>query len=477
MSRELSDRNRRWLTGELAHWQTAGVVSAEQCRQILDGYVSAVETAHRKRRLASFSLAALAALLFGLAVLLLIGHNWSLVVAGWEALPRVAKLAAVFLVLAASYGIAFHLWLRTSWQRGAEVAFFFACLMYGAGIWLIAQVFHVDAHWPDGLWWWALGALPVALCLDTLVLHCLLIGLLGAWAGSEVIGFPHLGRLWDIFPNGAYTLLPIAAAGLLWCYLKGRTWGVALYTGLLSWWIIVQAFSWGDHFWGREEAGLYFIAATAPLLMIFGENHRTGDPAARPWLVFGTLLTAGTLIPLSFHSLHTSVAYRYGWQWRPTLHGFAGALALVALVAIVVAALALLRRPTAAEIGRGPLARLGDLVRRQWVPLGLCLGGVVIGFWDAIAMGQNAWLPTVIANVAMLVLAIWMMHVALRDEHGLVFAAGVGYFLLWSILRYVDLFADAGGMLGAAGMFFVCGLMLIGLSLLWLRRRELQHVA
>ena len=65
--------------------------------------------------------------------------------------------------------------------------------MFGAGVWLVAQVFHVDAHWPDGIWWWALGTLPVALCLDTLMVHCLLVGLLATWAGSEVIGFPHLG--------------------------------------------------------------------------------------------------------------------------------------------------------------------------------------------------------------------------------------------------------------------------------------------
>jgi hypothetical protein len=41
----------------------------------------------------------------------------------------------------------------------------------------------------------------------------------------------------------------------------------------------------------------------------------------------------------------------------------------------------------------------------------------------------------------------------------------------------VDLFAQAGGMLGAAGMFFLCGLALFALSILWRRRKELHHVA
>ena len=103
MARELTDRNRRWLTGELAYWQSAGLVSPERAGQILGCYVSADEMGQRKRRLASFTLAALAALMIGLAVLLLIGHNWQLVVAGWEGLPRILKLAAVFLVVVGSH--------------------------------------------------------------------------------------------------------------------------------------------------------------------------------------------------------------------------------------------------------------------------------------------------------------------------------------------------------------------------------------
>jgi len=110
------------------------------------------------------------------------------------------------------------------------------------------------------------------------------------------------------------------------------------------------------------------------------------------------------------------------------------------------------------------------------VPLGLGLAAVAMGFTDVIAQGQTAWLSTGIANIAMIALAVWLMHVGVHEEQGLAFAAGVGYFLLWSILRYVDLFAEAGGMLGAAGMFFLCGLALLGLSILWRRRKELRHV-
>jgi uncharacterized membrane protein len=478
MGRKLSDRNRRWLAGELMHWQQSGIILPDQARQIYESYESPAETGGRKRRLAGFSLAALAALMVGLAVLLLIGHNWSLVVAGWEAMPRIAKLAAVFAALAGSHAFALWLRFRTPWRLGSEVAFFFACLMFGAGIWLVAQVFHVDAHWPDGIWWWALGTLPVALCMDTLVVHCLLAGLLGFWAGSEVLGFPHMAGFWNMMPNGAYSLLPLAGLGLLWCYRKGSSWGVALYAALLTWWIIVQGFSWGEFFWGREEAGVYFIAATAPLLMLIGENHRQGDPAARPWNVFGSLLTAAMLIPLSFHDFHRWHDYWYYHRSGAEMQHIGGLFVLLIVLAAVAVLLTLLRPRRADETEHGLLPRLGDLARRQWFTLGISLSVIIMGFTDFLAwgMGTETWIPTIIANLAMIALAVWLMYVGLREEQGIVFTAGVGYFILWSILRYCDLFAEAGGMLGAAGMFFLCGVMLFGLSMLWRGRKEWRHV-
>ncbi len=302
-----------------------------------------------------------------------------------------------------------------------------------------------------------------------------MVGLLAIWAGAAVLGCPQAASLWGVMPNGAYALLPLAVAGLVWCYRKPNAHGVALYAALLTWWIVLQAFRWGDYYWGWELAGVYFVAVTGPLLLIAGENHRPGDPAARPWQVFGALLTAGSLIPLSFYDFHnTAIHFPIGAHPQLPLHGFGGVLALAGLAAVALAMVALVRPWTAEEIRRGPLARLQDLAGRQWVPLGACLGAVAMGFCDAAGASDTAWATTIFANLAMLVLAIWLMHVGLRDERGLVFTAGVVYFLVWSLSRYVGLFRQ-GGLLGAAGMFFLCGLALFGLSILWRRRKDFRR--
>ena len=75
----------------------------------------------------------------------------------------------------------------------------------------------------------------------------------------------------------------------------------------------------------------------------------------------------------------------------------------------------------------------------------------------------------------MLGLAIWLIRIGLREDRGRPFAAGVMYFLFWSILRYIDLFGDFGGILGAALMFFLCGAALFGVALFWRRRKEKPH--
>ena len=52
-----------------------------------------------------------------------------------------------------------------------------------------------------------------------------------------------------------------------------------------------------------------------------------------------------------------------------------------------------------------------------------------------------------LANLAMVALAIWLMQVGLREDRGCPFTAGVLLFLFWAVLRYIDLFGDFGGML------------------------------
>ena len=55
-------------------------------------------------------------------------------------------------------------------------------------------------------------------------------------------------------------------------------------------------------------------------------------------------------------------------------------------------------------------------------------------------------LPTLLTNIALIALAIHLIRVGLNEDRGRPFTFGVLLFLLWAVLRYVDLFAGVGGM-------------------------------
>lgn len=96
----------------------------------------------------------------------------------------------------------------------------------------------------------------------------------------------------------------------------------------------------------------------------------------------------------------------------------------------------------------------------------------MLGWW---IVGGDALIPTVLANIAMLVLGFWMLSTGLNMDSGRMFAAGVVYLLLWAVMRYIDMFGDFGGMLGAASVFLLCGLALFGVAWFWRQRKEAQH--
>jgi hypothetical protein len=86
-----------------------------------------------------------------------------------------------------------------------------------------------------------------------------------------------------------------------------------------------------------------------------------------------------------------------------------------------------------------------------------------------------ALIPTLTANAAMVALALWLITIGLREERGMPFAAGVLYFLFWIVIRYIDLFGEIGGMLGASLLFFICGCVLLGVVVFWRNRKRVQY--
>ena len=41
-------------------------------------------------------------------------------------------------------------------------------MLFGAGIWLVAQVYHIEEHFPDGFLIWGIGALALAWAMPSI---------------------------------------------------------------------------------------------------------------------------------------------------------------------------------------------------------------------------------------------------------------------------------------------------------------------
>jgi len=74
-------------------------------------------------------------------------------------------------------------------------------------------------------------------------------------------------------------------------------------------------------------------------------------------------------------------------------------------------------------------------------------------------------------NVLIVWLAVGLIWDGLKRSRGDWFWYGVVFFMLWAIIRYVDLFSEVGGMLGAAAIFLFCGLFMFGIVYVWTTRR------
>lgn len=141
------------LRNEISEWVEQGIISREQARILRERYELERETPWYLR--SGFIIRALALLLGGMGLFLLISQNWS-------NFPLAVRVATGVVPLALAYG--FGLYYRfTEDLEKSELAFFFASLAFGANIFLQAQIFHISAYYPEGLMWWIIGALPFAI--------------------------------------------------------------------------------------------------------------------------------------------------------------------------------------------------------------------------------------------------------------------------------------------------------------------------
>lgn len=153
------------------------------------------------------------------------------------------------------------------------------------------------------------------------------------------------------------------------------------------------------------------------------EVHGPGHPMAVPWRLFGVLISAGCLLPMSYFSFGMAV------RFAPGQRSVGGLVALGSLAAVagLVIVLALWRLRGSGTPWAGWRERLRDLAfplalvafmtgLAGWV---LALAPLVEAPGYRLGWSDDVWLlwvvPALLANVAILGLAAWLVRVGVRD--------------------------------------------------------------
>jgi uncharacterized membrane protein len=149
--RSVSRKFYQQLQSELQNWKQNGTVTSEQADDILAQYVVVSPLYGRL----IVVLVTLGAILAGVGVIIFIAANW-------QEIPRIAKLVMLLVLVAGAYYAGYWLKYRRDFPRTGGAIIFVGAMIFGAGLFLIGQQYHMPIDDPKLLGWWFVGVLPLA---------------------------------------------------------------------------------------------------------------------------------------------------------------------------------------------------------------------------------------------------------------------------------------------------------------------------
>jgi len=426
------------LAREAAEWVDEGLISEPQAEQICRRYE--VDYQQAQQRSFGYSvLTGLGYLFIGLALITLLGANW-------DSIPRGLRMGGLIGLTLATQWLGLRHYCSGD-RSGGVGLFLLGNLFFGASIILIAQIYHLGEHMPDGVFWWALGCLPFALLTRN------------AWLALQA----HLLALLWFFLQISYgfypLLLPLFIAASVYVLWRGPPSATLLLV------VLVSLGCWVEYslaaYWRETRSFFLFdlhaenFAVAAALfipLALFARwlNLRPGARARDYAALIGVWCLRFALVLL--------LVLSFAQPWKNLLradwtHWPSTGLVLLALSGL---ALWLARRSGALAIAAGLLAAL-------WLPL------------LAVLLSRNpqhAVAFQVVANLALVGWGIWLILRGISGGISHYFFLGVAAVMLCALLRYFDLIGDY---VGGALLFAVCAALLLGAARYWKQRQRREE--
>jgi len=240
-----------WIHSESSRWVREQIITDAQAARICSLYPTPTTVPWGLLLFTGFG-----AVVLGLGVILLLAYNW-------DELPKIAKLGLVFGSVAAAHGGALHLRRLDGWRPilGEAVALL-GTMFFGAGIWLVAQIYNIDEHYPNGFLFWGLGALAMAWAMDSIPQALVSVVVLTIWGCTEIFAF-HSAI------DGSWLLIAIGVGALAW----RKHSSLLLATVLASLYILILS---NAGYWSNESG--VFFSALAFSVGLLGTRHLLDVP-------------------------------------------------------------------------------------------------------------------------------------------------------------------------------------------------------
>ncbi len=427
----------RRLRKELPEWLQQGWVTPGSTQKILDHVAAQRGTGVRYLPLA-FSI--LGVLLLGAGVITFFAANWGI-------MPKVAKLTLLFGSMWLAYaGAGYALRYREAPQLG-EALLLLGVILFGSNIMLIGQIYHIDAHYPNGVLLWALGGMVTAYLMYSQSAMVAAIALATLWTGMESFGFDRSFH-WPFLILWASCLPAI----------HKKRWMPASHVamiGLLLWsWFAFQHITWKSQDWGGGVPlylmQIYFLAYLGIFVLgLVMATYGHLSPFSGVVQRYSAFASLASLYALTFPHLHRGVErWGAGSRLRVAAQGPWVMVTLIALAAVI--AFALWHRVRTSGVDRPMYLKWGDGL------LGLTIALVLANLF---LTGTHGGPVAIAFNLLFLAGLVWLIFAGMHGNDRALVNMAFLFFGVGLPSRYFDTFWT---LLNRSYFFMGGGLLLIG---------------
>ncbi len=439
----------RRLRKELPDWLERGWITPGADQSILD-YVAG----HRPGgHLLAYTLSVLGVLLLGSGIVTWFAANWG-------AMAKLGKLLVLFGSLWLTYGASAYLRSDDRYPLVGQALLLLGVILFGANIMLVAQIYHIDSHFPNGVLLWALGGLMTAYLLDSepALVAAIVLGTL--WTGLE--SAPEFAGVHWWFLLLWVSLLPL---------IVRHEWKAALHgtlLGLLIWSVLSFLSLFDRSQWASQLYLIQIYLLAYVMVFLVGVLMGTVERLARLATAvqhYGALAAVACLYVLTFPGVHTGVR----WLHHQAARGSATAGWVIATVLGVAGVLALAlahHRHTAAQ-PRPPFLVWGQSL----------VGGVLLlCLVNLFPLAGSGGTVAVAFNLLFFSATVWLIYAGLQANDRFFVNLAFIFFALGLGGRYIDTFWT---LLNRSFFFMGGGVILLagGYALERQRRRLTRDIA